>query len=172
MITIPLNKNTCALVVSICLLLWHGDALCQSAHYAGPSTYVASTPCSAGTRPLPGIPKDAGCELIKWKLILSGSGQSPATGTYSLDCHYGMPKQGTRDFINGGTHLQRTGKWITRIGMYGNPAAVIYQLDPDTASVSISFIRINDNLLHLLDNKQHLMIGTGAWSYTLSKIKP
>lgn len=74
--------------------------------------------------------------------------------------------------MNGGTRLQRTGKWITRTGTPEHPNAVVYQLDPDTAGVSISFLRVNDNLLHLLDTKQHLMIGTGAWSYTLNKIKP
>ncbi|MGZ3944914.1 MAG: hypothetical protein ACXVJB_08215 [Mucilaginibacter sp.] len=130
--------------------------------------FVASTPCSFGTRPLPGIPADAGCELIKWQLKLFGSG---ALGTYILDCDYGLPKQGTRGFIHGGKHLHREGKWTV---VKGNtyPNAEIYRLDPDQPKASISFIRLNENLLHLLDSDQHLMIGTGGWSYTLSKVKP
>src|SRR5260221_13279837 len=63
--------------------------------------FVASTPCSAGTRPLPGIPKDEGCELIKWKLQLFGGTGKQTSGTYVLDCVYGMPQQGTRGFIHG-----------------------------------------------------------------------
>jgi hypothetical protein len=165
------NKKMFLLFALTSLMVWGPQASCQFTN-AGSSTYVASTPCSAGTRPLPGIPKDAGCELIKWKLTLSASGASAASGTYSLDCYYGMPKQGTRDFINGGTRLQRRGRWINHTDMPGNPDAIVCQLDPGKNQVSISFLRVNSNLLHLLDAKQHLMIGTGAWSYTLNKTKP
>ena len=126
--------------------------------------FVASTPCTAGTRPVPGIPKDIGCELIKWKLQLFKD-------TYILDCDYGMPKQGTRGFINGGKHLHKEGKWTTEKGSGTDPAAVIYRLDPDKPAASISFLRLNDNLLHLLDSHCQLMIGTGAWSYTLNRLQ-
>jgi len=137
----------------------------------GQVVYVASTPCSSGTKPLPGIPADAGCELIKWQLKLFGSGEKSNPGTYILDCDYGLPKQGTRGFINGGKHIHREGKWaIVKGSTY--PNAGIYRLDPDQPKVSISFIRLNENLLHLLDSDQHLMIGTGAWSYTLNRTKP
>lgn len=131
------------------------------------SVYVASTPCSTGTRPVPGIPPGkTGCELIKWKLRLSGN------QTYVLDCNYGMPKQGTRGFINGGTHLHREGKWVAEKGAPAFPSALIYRLDPDKPSESISIVRLNENLLHLLDSRKQLLNGTGAWSYTLSKVKP
>lgn len=135
------------------------------------SVFVASTPCSLGTRPVPDIPPgQSGCDLIKWRLKLSGDGKS-SPGTYILDCDYGIPKQGTRGFINGGTHLHREGKWAIAKGMASNPAAIIYRLDPDKPSQSISFVQLNENLLHLLDSHQQLMNGTGAWSYTLSKVK-
>jgi len=118
---------------------------------------VASTPCSTGTRPVPGIPKEGGCELIKWELKFFDD-------TYVLDCDYGMPKQGTRGFIDGGKHLHRVGKWREE-------GKKVF-LDPDQPGVSISFLRLNGNLLHLLDSRGQLMIGTGAWSYTLNKIQP
>jgi len=136
------------------------------------AVFVASTPCSSGTRPVPGIPADAGCELIKWQLKLSVSGDGSTPGTYALDCDYGIPKQGTRGFINGGKHLHREGKWVIEKGTSRYPNAVIYRLDPDQPKASIAFIKLNENLLHLLDRDQHLMIGTGGWSYTLSKVKP
>ena len=88
-----------------------------------------------------------------------------------LDCDYGMPKQGTRDFINGGNHLHREGRWMIIQGAPANPSAIIYRLDPDKPAESISFVRLNENLLHLLDDHGQLMIGTGAWSYTLSRIR-
>src|SRR5690349_18181672 len=75
-----------------------------------PMVFVASTPCTSGTRPLPGIPADAGCELMLWKLELKSS-ESTRAGTYILDCDYGIPKQGTKGLINGGKHLHREGTW-------------------------------------------------------------
>ena len=134
-----------------------------------PIVFVASTPCTRGTKPLPGIPKEAGCELIKWHLKLSGDGKQ-IPGAYILDCDYGMPKQGTRGFINGGTHLHRKGKWIIVKGTQSNPSAVIYRFDPEKPEESISFMRLNENLLHLLDSNNQLMIGNGAWSFTLSRV--
>ena len=129
------------------------------------TVYVASTPCSSGTKPVPGIPKNAGCELIKWQLRLF------PMGTYVLDCSYGMPKQGTRGFIGGGNKLHREGKWTVGKGTKTDASAVVYQLDPDKPSESIAFVRLGETLLHLLDNDRRLMIGTGAWSYTLSKVQ-
>jgi len=136
-----------------------------------PTVFVASTPCSGNTKPLPGIPKDAGCELIKWELRLLKDTGEQTSGTYILDCMYGMPKQGTRGFINGGSSLHREGKWTIIKGTPTNPGAIIYKLDPDQPNTSISFLRLNENFLHLLDSHNQLMIGTGAWSYTLSRIQ-
>ena len=136
---------------------------------SAPVVFVASTPCSSGTKPLPGIPKEAGCELIKWELRLWGESGKDTSGVYVMDCIYGMPKQGTRGFIDGGSRLHREGKWTVIKGIGTNPAAIIYRLDPDSPRVAVSFLRLNDNLLHLLDSHNQLMIGTGAWSYTLNR---
>ncbi|HTD99607.1 MAG TPA: hypothetical protein VK668_09975 [Mucilaginibacter sp.] len=138
---------------------------------SAPAVFVASTPCSPGSKPLPGIPREAGCELIKWELQIFGDTGKHASGTYILDCTYGMPKQGTRGFINGGSRLHLEGKWVTIKSTATNPAAIIYRLDAGKSGGSISFLRLNENLLHLLDTHDQLMIGTGAWSYTLTKIR-
>ena len=158
--------------VSILLICVLSQLLVAEHGYGQAVIFVASTPCSAGTRPLPDIPQGkGGCELIKWHLALSGIAGNKTSGAYVLDCDYGMPKQGTRGFINGGTHLHREGKWIIEKGIPANPSAILYRLDPDKPAESISFIRLNENLLHLLDDHGQLMIGTGAWSYTLNRIR-
>ncbi|MEW9503578.1 hypothetical protein, partial [Jeotgalibacillus marinus] len=74
-------------------------------------------------------------------------------------------------FVNA-HHLHREGKWETVKTVFANAPAIICRLDPDQPSASISFLKLNDHLLHLLDNKQRLMIGTGGWSYTLNRIQP
>ena len=164
-------------VVSLFLISIHITAINANAQVTSagklpaPVAFMASTPCSPGTKPLPGIPKEAACELIKWELKLFGDIKKQRSGTYTLNCVYGMPNQGTQGFINGGTPLHRKGKWIITKGTRTNPDAIVYRLDPDKPSISVSFLRLNENLLHLLDSRQQLMIGNGAWSYTLSRIQ-
>ncbi|GAA4454343.1 hypothetical protein GCM10023189_20660 [Nibrella saemangeumensis] len=115
------------------------------------------------------IPADAPCEFIKWRLALQRDPrpqQQQSPTMYTLDYTYGMTKPITMDFLNGGTSLEKTGKWAVRKEP-GNRE--IYVLNPDTPETTISFIRLDDNLLHLLDREGKLMIGHGGWSYTLNR---
>ena len=132
--------------------------------------FVASTPCTAGTRPLPGMRLTQKCELIQWKLQIFGIAGDNGTRSYILDCDYGIAKQGTRGLVNGGTHLHREGKWAVQTGMAGNPAAVVFCLDPGKPKESVYLLKLSDELLHLLDSDRKLMTGTAAWSYTLNKL--
>jgi hypothetical protein len=137
---------------------------------AVPAIYVASTPCSAGTRPLPGMHLTGKCELIQWKLQIFGIAGDSSKRSHILDCDYGIAKQGTRRLVDGGTHLHREGKWTVQTGMAGNPAAVVFCLDPDKPKESVYLLKLSGELLHLLDSDRRLMTGTAAWSYTLNKI--
>jgi len=130
--------------------------------------FVASTPCPSGTKPLPGM-ADEKCQLMIWKLQLV-SGPQNQRGTYILDCDYGLPLQGTKKLINDGRHLHREGKWTVVNGIKTNPLAIIYRLDPDQPKASVSFIKLSDDVIHLLDSDMQLMIGNGAGGYTLNKV--
>ena len=134
-----------------------------SQNNAPPAIFTASTPCSQGTRPLPGMDAEDGCELMKWELMLYER-------TFRLSCRYGMPAQGTKGFADGGKALTLEGKWSIREGMASYPRATVYQLHDAQSGKTISLLRLNDQLLHLLDNGLRLMTGNGGWSYTLSKI--
>lgn len=134
-------------------------------------SFVASTPCPGGTKPLPGIPVNADCELIKWNLTLYKDQSNKAPGTYTLRCVYGWPEQGTTGFVGGGKQLEVEGNWTIVKGMGSNPNAEVYRLNDKKTNKTISFLKLNDNLLHLLDSAQHLMIGSPAWSYTLNRIE-
>ena len=133
-------------------------------------SFVASTPCTEGTKPLPGIPVNADCKLMKWNLTLYQDDSNNAPTTYKLHCVYGLPKQGTTGLIGGGKQLELEGNWTIVKGMWSNPDAEVYQLIDNKTNKTISFLKLNDNLLHLLDSDQHLMIGSAAWSYTLNRI--
>lgn len=131
--------------------------------------FVATTPCSQGTRPVPAIPVGADCEFIKWSLTLyqDESGKTPAT--YQLHCGYGLPKQGTTGFTGGGKEIEMEGKWSISKGTHSNPDAIVYRLEDDKTGKAVLLLRLNDDLLHLLDSDRRLMIGNGAWSYSLSR---
>lgn len=153
-------------LLALCLLC--GITVCANAQYSGIAAdtivFVASTPCSQGTKPLPGIAKDAPCELMKWKLMLYSN-------SFTLVCDYGMPLQGTKGLVGGGKHVNLSGKWRVNKGMPGNTQATLYRLTDSATGKIISLIKLSDDLLHLLDDDSHLMIGTAAWSYTLNRIK-
>ena len=132
--------------------------------------FVASTPCSQGTRPLPGIPVNADCVFIKWNLTLYQDESRKTPTTYKLHCVYGVDKQGSSGFIGGRQKVEMEGKWTIGKGIRSNSNAIVYRLHDIKTNKTISFLKLNDNLLHLLDSDQRLMIGTAAWSYTLNRV--
>ena len=132
--------------------------------------FVASTPCSQGSRPLPGISVNTDCEFIKWKLTLYQDASTKSPATYTLHYAYGVPKQGTTGFIEGGKKVEMKGTWTISKGMGSDSNAIVYQLHDQKTGKTISLVRLNDHLLHLLDSDRHLMIGSAAWSYTLNKV--
>lgn len=131
--------------------------------------FAGSTPCSEGTRPVPGMSVNTDCELIKWKLTLFQDESGKKTTTYKLHCGYGLPKQGTPGLINGGENVDIEGNLTIIKGTASNPNSIIYRLHDDKTNKTISFLKLNDNLLHLLDSDGRLMIGNAGWSYTLNK---
>jgi hypothetical protein len=123
------------------------------------------TPCSHLTRPLPQIPEDTDCEQMIWKIILY---QDPATGmptTYELNSAYGLSQQNSNGLAGGGTEIVLTGNWDILEGT----DTVIYQLNPDVPGDSVSFIKIGDDVLHVLSRDGALLVGHGAWSYTINR---
>jgi hypothetical protein len=131
--------------------------------------YEGLTPCSYLTRPLPQIPADTNCEQMIWKFILY---QDPPTGaptTYTLDSAYGVPQQGTNGLEGGGTAIAMEGTWSVVKGTQADPGAVVYQLNSDQLQPAVSFLKLNEDLLHLLTSEKTLMVGNAAWSYTLNR---
>jgi len=165
--------NQLKFVFSASLLFFIATVSCSqngSERASSLGVFVASTPCSQGTKPLPGIPASADCELIKWHLTLFQDNSTKTPTDFKLQCVYGLPKQGTTGFIGGGKKVDLEGKWTIVKGTTANPNAIVYRLTPGNTTETISFLKLNDDLLHLLDSQQHLMIGSAAWSYTLNRM--
>jgi hypothetical protein len=45
---------------------------------------------------------------------------------------------------------------------------VVYRINADQPQRSLSFVKVGENLLHLLNPDGSLMVGHGGWSYTLN----
>ncbi|HET9905072.1 MAG TPA: hypothetical protein VFQ23_00480 [Anaerolineales bacterium] len=132
--------------------------------------FQANTPCSAEARPLPQIPADAACEQMKWNLILYQDTETGAPTTYNLTSSYGMAKPNTNDLIDGGTSIEMKGNWTITAGTKSNPEAIVYQLNDKDSQDSVSFLKVSDDMLHVLGREKALLVGNGAWSYTLNRM--
>lgn len=127
-----------------------------------PGTFEAVTPCTPGAPSLPQIPGDADCEMAIWRVDLG------VDGTYELRATYGMSQPNTPGIRGGGTPIAMAGTWSASNGA---GATVIELADPST-SRPVRFRMISDDLIHLLDDDGGLMVGNGAWSYTLNRTGP
>lgn len=133
--------------------------------------FVGSSPCGNIIRPLLNMPLTAECEFTKWKITLHQDSVTRAPTTFNISCVYGIGQPNTSGFVGGGTKVEITGKWAIIKGSKANPEAVVYQLNPDQPEKLVSFVKLDDNVIHLLYSDKSLMIGNSGQSYTFNKIK-
>jgi hypothetical protein len=131
--------------------------------------FEGTTPCHNIPRPLPQIPANIDCELMTWKLTLYQDPDSGSPTTFSLASAYGLTQPNTPGIRGGGTKVEMAGQWALARGTKTDPGAAVYRLNPDNPSRSISFVKLDEYLLHVLDRDKGLMVGNAAWSYTLNR---
>ncbi|HUG41648.1 MAG TPA: hypothetical protein VMM12_14260 [Longimicrobiales bacterium] len=113
--------------------------------------FEGRTPCGKLFVEFTGYDSPA-CEKVKWWLALY---RDPAgePGGYRFE----------------GTRVTRTGAWAIERGTASQPDAVVYRLFTDLPVGSIALLRIDANILLLLDGDRRPMVGDASWSYTLSR---
>lgn len=131
-----------------------------------PTIFVASSPCDMIPRAMLGIPATAECEFVKWNLALQRDPRSQEPTFYKLHIMYGMTQPNTTGFMNVGNSLEKSGKWMIISETNGRE---VYRLNPEKPEQAVSFVKLDDKLLHLLDSQGKLMIGHAGWSYTLNR---
>lgn len=119
------------------------------------NAYTGSTPAGPVVKSFLGIPLSDSVDFIRWQLILKDN-------NYTLNCNYGIGKPNTNGFINGGKKIA--------IGGVLYKEKNNYQLHNDSKILKLA--ELNNDLLHLLDENNHLLVGNGGWSYTLNNLKP
>src|SRR5690349_7025701 len=127
------------------------------------------TACSAQTRPLLQIPTDTDCELMTWKVILYQDSGTGMPTTYTLESAYGVSQANTTSPAGGGTPIAMEGNWEILKGTKTDPEADVYQLYAKDSQVAVSFVKLSEDLLHVLTSDRTLMVGNAAWSYTLNR---
>lgn len=119
------------------------------------TTYTASTPASQLVRRFLGISLADSIDFIRWKLSMNDF-------KYMLECNYGIGKPNTNGFHDGGKKVSFSGT-VKR-------DKNIYALQ--NGKQTLKFAALNNNLLHILNDDNTLMIGGGGWSYAINNTNP
>ncbi|KAA9347083.1 copper resistance protein NlpE N-terminal domain-containing protein [Larkinella humicola] len=131
-----------------------------------PAVYFATTPCDGIPRMWLSIPATADCEMIQWNLALQRDPRNQAPTFYKLSYAYGISKPSTQTLMNNGTRGVKEGQWSL---VKDRKNRDLYRLTPTAPDAPISLVKLDDRLLHLLDQEGNLMIGHAGWSYTLNR---
>ncbi len=125
---------------------------------------VASTPGDALIKSLLTIDTNTKVDFIRWHLTLTEEGTD--SNNFVLNIVFGEGQPNTTGFKNGGEKRSFTGGYIVSNNKSGNLNGEVYQLKSDNPRTIISFVKLNENLFHLLTPGNELMVGNGGWSYT------
>lgn len=156
------------IISSICFLSTTVSLYAQDAKPF--ATYVGTSPCGNILKPFLGVANETECDFTKWTLTL----YQPKTNRpamVKLVYRYGVSKPNTSGFMDE-KRAEFEGHWTIQKGTKTKPNATVYQITIHKLDKNLLFVKLNDNLIHLLDSQRNLMIGNAGHSYTFSKQKP
>ncbi|NII27045.1 hypothetical protein HB364_18285 [Pseudoflavitalea sp. X16] len=131
--------------------------------------FAGTTPCGQLIRPLHNIAPSTDCALVEWELTLLRDSVTQQPATYRLTgySHYTLPDN---NYSQPGIKSESTGKWSIVQGTGAHARSMIYQLTPAKSGTTLRFIKLSDDLLHLLDENGSYLRGDPFQSYTLNRI--
>jgi len=132
--------------------------------------FVGSTPGDDTIRAILGIAPGSKTEFIKWECSFQKI--SPNTGTFNCTARYGVGKNGTNGFINGGEEIAATGSYRIYYPADGIPGKYFYQLRSEKFTAPLELIEMDRNIFYFADAHHHLLVGNGGCSYVLNRISP
>ena len=152
-----MRTRTIGIIVVAVVLLSGGSHV--HAKPNAPTEFVGTMPCGEAIRAfVGGLAAGEPCPAVTWRLDL-GVSERNAPG-WSLDARYGAPTASNPGLTFNGPGVLIRGT-LERSG-------TTYRLISNTGQ-SISLRKVSSTLLHVLDDKNRLMPGTSAYSYTLSR---
>jgi hypothetical protein len=139
--------------------------------------FAGTTPCSNVIRAIHNIKPEADCQLqdcecimVEWKLILYMDANTRSPMGYALKGVNRHSVKETNMYSEPGMTSESKGKWAINKGTKTDPNAIVYQLNPDKPAIKVSFLKLGDILLHIIDQDEKLMIGNEFHSYTLNRV--
>ena len=159
------NSTVSNVFICVCILL---AINCSAADTHSPQfVLVASTPGDELIKSRLAIPAETKVDFIRWELNLK---DLPAEeDTFMLNIVFGVGKPNTTGFMNGGENRSIAGTYTVTKSVNQTVNGVIYHLKSFHLPAEIAFVKLNDNLFHLLTSTGELMIGNGGWSYSLNR---
>jgi hypothetical protein len=138
---------------------------------SGAIIFLASTPGDAHIKSLFTIPADRNLDFIKWNLTLNPVA-SENRGAFSLELMFGEIQPNTQGFKGGGDKLSFTGQYMISASADPTFKGEEYHLKSNQLPTEVLLLKINDNLLHVMETQSELMCGNAGWSYTLNRVAP
>lgn len=155
---------------SVALLLFGcaNRGVMASAQNSVAAEFVGSTLGDALPREfLGGIATNAPCHNIIWHITLFTNQSTGLPTTYNLVARYRVPTRANPNQSEEGPRVTSHGTWEILKGAKSD--AVVYRLNAEKPQRSLSFVKVGEHLLHLLNPNRSLAIGNGGWSYTLNR---
>jgi hypothetical protein len=141
------------------------------------AVFAGTTPCGNVVRPIhkispePDCPlKECKCMMVEWELTLYMDANTKEPTRYKLKAINRYTVKETNMYSEPGIKSEAEGRWAIVRGTKTNPDAIFYQLNPDKPGMDLSFLKLSDNLLHIVDKNKKLMIGNEFFSYTLNRV--
>jgi hypothetical protein len=103
-----------------------------------------------------------------WQIELATNQSTGLPAAFNLVARYRVPTRSNTNRSEDGPQVALQGKWEILQGTPSRPGASVYRLSAEKPQRSLSFVKINEHLLHVLDPDGSLLIGNGGWSYTLN----
>jgi len=139
--------------------------------------FAGTTPCGNVIRPIHKIDPEPDCRLeeckcimVEWHLTLYTDANTKEPTRYTLKGINRYIVKETNMYSEPGIKREAEGRWTIVRGTKTNPNAILYQLNPDKPGMGLSFLKLSDSLLHLIDQNEKLMIGNEFFSYTLNRV--
>jgi len=131
--------------------------------------FVGSTPGDAPVREfIGGLASNAVCHSIAWQLTLFTNQNSSKPLTFRLAALYRVPTRTNPNRSEDGPKVALEGTWKILKDAKSRPGALVYQITAGKPQRSLSFVKVGDPLLQVLNADGSLAIGNGGESYTLN----